>query len=286
MDSGILRPGLMLRLQQSAWIYTPPLLESKGCWSGSNRKCGLRRSVRSLPSIQARIDSERAVKIVERVFEDTSDGSMAYNRWTAARAEAEETGLSEKHGTALIYGDVDLPLLFQALDVAPIRSGDRVVDIGSGFGRVVLATACAYSGNEGARVHSVTGIEILPLLHNYAREMDGKMRDEVEDMAVTRFLLGDYRKDEEAQRAICEADVVFAFATTWPGEDGVATELAATLKACLKVGSRAVMVDTQMPNDEFQGKRFALERQFERDNEATGSSTVSVYRVARTAEDS
>lgn len=229
--------------------------------------------------MRAQVTGRRAIEVVEGVYEDTLDGAMAYHRWTAARAEAEETGLSATHGTALVYGDVDLGLMVRGMELAGVRDGDRVVDIGSGYGRVVNLCACAYDGTEGTRVHRVTGIEILPMLHMYARDMENKVRAEWKEMAETKFLLGDFRENEEAEKALREADVVFAFATTWPAVHGVATELAKRLRECLKVGARAVLVDTRLAGTEFDGKRFLLVGRFEKENAATGSSTVSVYRV-------
>lgn len=226
----------------------------------------------------------RALEVVERVYGDTSDGAMAYHRWTAARAEAEETGLREKHGTALVYGDVDLGLMLHGLWLAGVKDGDRLVDIGSGYGRVVLAAACTYDGGEGTRVQSVTGIEILPMLNEYARDMDRKIREQWPELPETSFVLGDFRTCEKAKNALQEADVVFAFATTWPAVDGVATELATALQERLKVGARAVLVDTRVSDAGFDGKRFVLLGRFEEENAATGSSTVSVYRVEREGE--
>lgn len=276
----------------AAWAVAPALRNVQPLLPTTRRRCATRGYYVSRRGVRAQANGIRAVEVVERVYEDTSDGAMAYHRWTAARAEAEETGLSEKHGTALVYGDVDLGLMLRGLGLAGVQNGDRVVDIGSGYGRVVLTAACAYDGGEGTRVQSVTGIErismpvtlcarvpsILPMLHEYAREMDRKIRDQWAELPETNFVLGDFRTCERGKHALQKADVVFAFATTWPAVDGVGTELGTALQESLKVGARAVLVDTRLPDAEFDGKRFVLGR-FEEENAATGSSTVSVYRV-------
>lgn len=145
---------------------------------------------------------------------------------------------------------------------------------------MVLAAACLRDGALAPRLGRVTGIEVLPLLHAYAEEKHGALcAARALAPAPCAFVLGDFASEPAALAAIASADAVFAFATTWDSCDGVLTTLSFTLARHLAVGAFAITVDKLLPELPAAGRRFRLLERFDGPNEATGESTVYVYRL-------
>lgn len=144
----------------------------------------------------------------------------------------------------------------------------------------MLAAACMRDRTGiGNAFERVSGIEILPLLHEYAEEKHRAVLKHWDGMLpVVKFMQCDY-SSTEAARVLRSADIVFAFATTWDSFDGELTQLSYTLCNTLRPGSLAIIVDKLLPELPSECRKFVRLLQMDGDNDGTGESTVHVYRV-------
>ena len=145
-------------------------------------------------------------------------------------------------GDEFTYGEFDISFLARLLDQAGAAAGDEFVDIGSGAGRVVLASALLHP--ELAQCH---GIEILPELHSLAisaRQNLDRLPPPLSEQPIApcEFSCFDVYS-EAAAEALSTADVLFSYSLTWARDaDGRLTALSNTLARLLKPGSRIITV--------------------------------------------
>lgn len=213
------------------------------------------------------------------MFGDESDG---YVRWCAAKNAATDTkytiatAANENSNNAdLTYGEVDVHLLEKSLRLAGVTDKSHVVDIGSGYGRAVLAAALLFP-----QIDKVTGIELLMPLYRGAIEYEsllrssGVLENDISNAEI-RWLNDDYRS-EKAQLILETADLALCFATTWGDLDNLKLpELSRILANKMAIGSRAIIVDKQL----CEGDGWRLLEQFDCVNTDTAESTVCVYKL-------
>lgn len=222
------------------------------------------------------------LRVIDEAYGDAHNAHMSTNRCIAARREGVQTGLLAELGQKLVYGDMDLQLLSRALQRIELRDGDSFVDVGSGYGRAVIAAACLYAGRNGVRIANSCGLEILPSLHECAVQKYGEIAETLGgDLAPCEFVLGDFYKNERAVQIVEQADCVFAFATTWDSVDDVLTTLAEYFVEHVKIGAYVLTVDKMLPTQGRNGKKFRFIEAIDGENEATGESTVHIYVVEK-----
>lgn len=122
----------------------------------------------------------------------------------------------QERNTSLVYGELPLQSLrkifatVSSLDKCKAALSGTFVDLGSGSGKVVLAAALLES------FHSVTGIEIVPELHDMATELqaswaDTDWADKEAWKPKMKFLCGDFIN--EHRDVWTGADLVLAHCT-------------------------------------------------------------------------
>lgn len=162
-----------------------------------------------------------------------------------------------------------------------VAAGERFVDIGSGCGRLAIAAAMVY---EWSCVH---GLELLSDLHCVAVESSAKLLRAAEDDETPIALCPLVFSHGEAETLLPELFapdeatpvVAFAYCTTWPSSGPFLTSLSATLGRTLPLGSRVVIVDKRLLDDDDQGEWAfrELREPIEAPNYATVSSVAHVY---------
>lgn len=103
----------------------------------------------------------------------------------AAACELSQIDRTVLHGDsviesiALTYGELLLSTWIQIMTehVKPAATGESFVDLGSGSGRIVLATAIAFP-----QVISCVGVELLPSLHQMATDAQSKLQQHTEQL--------------------------------------------------------------------------------------------------------
>lgn len=167
----------------------------------------------------------------------------AYRR--QAISEREVTLSHTSRHTELTYGEFDLPFFWELLQAAAPQPNERFVDVGSGCGRLVLASALAYDWEACA------GIELLGSLHEVAEQSHS---------ALLRASAGEAVRLSPCEFVCDEAEsglshlvkrngskvVVFIYASCWPSVGPYLTSLSQSLAAILPIGSRVVTVDKQV----------------------------------------
>jgi len=165
-----------------------------------------------------------------------------------------------RHGS-LTYGEITLKSLRKILDLSkrllvPCETGLTFIDLGSGFGRVVIATACT------GIFESVTGLEIVPGFHEsaiaalerlqahvfggFALMADTLSSDTPSDKVGTkvRFLEGDILECSEMWTS---ADFVYVCCTCF--DDALLAALAALVASRLKRGAVVATVSRKLPTN-------------------------------------
>ena len=213
------------------------------------------------------------------VFGDESDG---YARWCAARKVATDTAdlnttpnNNLNNGIDLTYGEIDIHLIDTALRRARVNDAHHLVDIGSGYGRALLAAALLFP-----HLDKLTGIELLGPLHRGSIEYERLLRysggdNKINEDVDISWVCDDYR-GEKAQSVLQTADLALCFATTWGDPSRLkVTELSRKLANNMAQGSRAVIVDKQL----CESDGWQLVDEFDSINKDTAESTVCVYQL-------
>jgi cyclopropane-fatty-acyl-phospholipid synthase len=167
------REAAMLSLLRTSWFRSLPTAEQ-------NSVAGARRNV------QAHYDLDT------RLFELFLDPSMSYS-------------------SAWFVGAGDLASAQQRkidsiLDLAHVREGTRLLDMGCGFGGLALRAAAG-------RGALVTGITLSEKQFSYADSAAGELRAQ----GQARFMLADYREHEGTYDSITSVEMIEAVGSAyWP----------------------------------------------------------------------
>ena len=187
--------------------------------------------------------------------------------------------------TALTYGEYNLDFFARLVDVAlggaslpgyaaddgtPV-AGKAFVDVGSGCGRLVFAASYLWP-----QLRSCVGIEKVRSLHELAVKAEAAGTPEME-AAPRTFLLGDANE----LLGTIDADVAFAYCSTWPSIGDELTTFSSMCGRHLRRGSRVVTTDRKLADDADGEYSFRLLEAFDGTNAETGgTSTGYVWEVA------
>lgn len=151
------------------------------------------------------------------------------------------------------------------------QKGEQFVDLGSGAGRLCLASALLYPSVWG----EVIGIELLAGLHDLA--IDARMKletlpasDEIR-IAPMDYSCQDIYSDESAA-TVRSGGVFSSFSVTWGREGDVLTELSAFLDAHAPAGARIITIDLKLAGG------FELQREVEGEQDEIGECIGYVYK--------
>ena len=177
--------------------------------------------------------------------------------------------------SSLTYGEYDLghfaALVDRALD-GKGQHGRTFVDVGSGCGRLVFAAAALWPA-----LACVAGVERIEEMHEMA--LAACERVTLPEPPTRRFFHGDVAHLLGAGGALADADVLFAYSSTWAGVGDVLTDFSATCGTLLRVGARVVTTDKRLVDDE--GWSFELLEAIQGQNRETGGSVGYVHEVTR-----
>jgi len=181
--------------------------------------------------------------------------------------------------TSLTYGEFDLSfyraLMESAMTTDRSPRPETIVDIGSGCGRLVLASAMLWP--EAARV---AGVEVVPALHSLA--VAAEQSDALPGSGPARELyLGDAADVLRVGAPLQDASLCFCYSTTHPSVGNVLTDLSELCGACLRTGTRVVTTDKLL--GEGESRAFKLVDALEGPNRETGGSVGYVWEVVRSA---
>ena len=178
--------------------------------------------------------------------------------------------------TALTYGEYNLEFFAGLVEAALGSSAadDVLVDVGSGCGRLVLASAVLWP-----ELRRVAGVEKVESLHSVALSASCAV-----DATVTsrcEFFCADAYDVLRPDGALDDASVLFAYSSTWPSAGDVLTEFSELCGLCLRPGSRVIVTDKRLASDARWGQ-FELIDAMEGPNEGTGGTSIGyVYQVTQ-----
>jgi len=197
----------------------------------------------------------------------------SFRRKAAAIKNAERSGRAADFN--LVYGEYDLDLFLRLLDAATPRPGDVFVDLGSGCGRLVLASWMLYPGWK-----KCVGVEIVQELHAESiskyESLLAILREKSipEPVAPVELMCGDFL--EGGPKA---ADILFCYCTTWDSAGPVLSTLSRHLVQTLSPGSRVITTDKKLAEVCDESNRgFELIAEIEGNNADTFFSSGYVWR--------
>lgn len=168
-------------------------------------------------------------------------GEVARKQQALKAKDAYQAGKNDRdvRDKTLSYAEVDLAWLATLLRQVDPQPGEVFLDLGSGMGKAVLGAAALYP-----QLKKCSGIEILPQLHSKAQGYGRKLRGG----AKTEFLCEDFVNIEspKVKAMIGEADIIFAFATSFASQSDTLTETSAVLAELAKPGARIVTLDRRV----------------------------------------
>ena len=176
--------------------------------------------------------------------------------------------------SALTYGEYDLGFFSEcverALEGAPATVPLTFVDVGSGVGRLTLAAALLWP----QRFKRCAGVERVASLHKLACDAERRAAELLPaDAPVRQFVCGDAAEALSPTGELADADVLFAYSSTWPSEGAGLSDFSAVCGTCLRVGSRVVTTDRQLCSVDGLW-RFELLDSLEGVNHETGGTSV------------
>lgn len=149
----------------------------------------------------------------------------------------------------LVYGELSIPTLATIFDAVGVYENEKFLDIGSGDGALVFATALLYEDIIMSR-----GVELVPELVERSQTYRLGFPENVDRV---EFHCGDiYDCDETLENMLKDTSLIVCFATTWSkgSPSRRLPKLSETLGIHLAPGSRVVIVDGKL--DEKDGLRW------------------------------
>lgn len=222
---------------------------------------------------------------VERVFPPTDYGQRLL---IGRRAQLGDGDMIYRPGliggdtvdSSLTYGEYDLDHFCALVDRALDAKADRAVtfvDVGSGVGRLVLAAAELWP-----QLTRCVGIERVEELHRVAVEAAESHRDAVPALARCSFFCCDAAEALTPGGPLADADVLFAYSSTWPAQGDLLTEFSAVCGR-LRVGTRIVTTDRRLCSAEGAW-RFELLDTITGPNRETGGTSIGfVHEVTQSS---
>jgi len=206
----------------------------------------------------------------------TADRDERYNLGRKAQGLDQSEALTNNDERLfLTYAEFPLQSLDEALDTV-VGSGARVVDLGSGCGRLAIYMALT---RDYKRVY---GLEISKLLHDEANKATERAEGDYKQLLDGRlsFQLG---AALDCKHVLKEADLVFCYSTAFEGAE-FSTKTSSLL---LSRSWRDLLWETCKPGctiittDKSLDKRFHLVKSFSVPNPEVLESTVYVHVVPK-----
>ena len=165
-----------------------------------------------------------------------------------------------------VYGELSIPTLATIFDAVGIHEKERFLDIGSGDGALVFATALLYD----EKIDRSRGIEIVPDLKDRSEEFKILFQKSLSSSSNTiidngddyvgscddkiEFHCGDVYHcdhDEKLKSMISDTTIAVCFATTWSRnyKGRKLPELSSVLGKYLEKGARVVMIDGKLDEE-------------------------------------
>ena len=250
-------------------------------------------------------------KLLARSFADKSNRFETAMRatsyklrdlWSAEGEEEEAYDMLAFLKQDLTYGEFDLASFEKLLAMVAPQEGEVFIDIGSGCGRLVCAAALLYP----SLARSV-GIELLEDLNEIAVERQKELAaaaaegDPPQLMAPCEFICDQYTdalprilapsadglaEASSAQALVGQSPptcVAFAYATSFTSFRGILPDLSEALGDSLPAGSRVIIVDRLLADDEAE--RWSFEEisilNVDNDNTYVGKSDAVIYKLRR-----
>lgn len=195
----------------------------------------------------------------------------------------------------LTYGEFELESFESLLAAAEPADGEVFIDVGSGCGRLVCAAAMLYTWSRTIGVEVLEPMDALATdLHKQLAAAVAASEDDV-TIAPCEFM---YTDAESALPRLFASPatpraVVFVYATCFTSMRSFLPALSEALGTSLPDGSRVIVVDRQLLNDEDmyedvgENARWSFEEQaqltVENRNTYVGESRAVVYTVRRNA---
>ena len=180
--------------------------------------------------------------------------------------------------SSLTYGEYDLDHFCALVDRALDGKADATfVDVGSGVGRLVLAAAEIWP-----QLTRCAGIERVSELHRIAVEATERHRDAVPALARCSFFCGDAAEALTPGGPLGDADVLFAYSSTWPAQGDLLTDFSAVCGR-LRVGTRVVTTDRRLCSVEGAWQFELLDTITGPNRETGGESIGFVHEVTQSA---
>ncbi|KAL1523454.1 hypothetical protein AB1Y20_018394 [Prymnesium parvum] len=181
----------------------------------------------------------------------------------------------------LTYGEFDLGFYAQLVDTALSTRGQEggvLVDVGSGCGRLVLASAVLWPG-----LRRVAGVEKVEPLHAIALAASQAVR--LPPGAPTaEFFCSDAHEALRAGGPLQDASILFAYSSTFPSCGDVMTDFSELCARCLRPGTLVIVTDKQLGS--IGDAEFKLLDAVEGRNAETGGASVGyIYQVIRSLRD-
>lgn len=182
---------------------------------------------------------------------------------------------------ALTYGEYDICLFASLVDRALCARSDGAagatfVDVGSGCGRLVLAASVLWPS-----LARCAGVERVAQLHQLAIEAIGSADGVLG--APCSFYCGDAATYLGERGELAQADVLFAYSSTWPSEGELLSDFSATCGTHLRRGALVVTTDKKLAS--VPGLwNFRLVDKVEGFNRETGGNSVGfIWEVVQSA---
>ena len=187
---------------------------------------GQPRSARNSPA-QARRNVAAHYDLSNEMFAEFLDETMTYSSALFDQLPASRTSLA----------DAQRRKINRLLDAARVRSGSRVLEIGTGWGEL-----CVQAAARGATVHSIT-LSAEQRVHALQRVAAAGMSDRV------RIDLADYRELQGRYDAVVSVEMVEAVGySLWP-------DYFRTLDSLVTPGGRVAIQAITMPHDRMLASR-------------------------------
>lgn len=184
--------------------------------------------------------------------------------------------------SSLTYGEYNLDFFAECMECAleglqnPARQLS-FVDVGSGVGRLVLASSLLWP----ERFACCAGVEKVSELHELACDAEARMHVSMPHGAPPRkFICGDAADVLTEDGPLADADLLFAYSSTWPSEGDELSDFSVVCGTHLREGTRVITTDRRLCTVEGLW-RFDVLATLEGPNRETGGTSIGYVQEVR-----
>lgn len=177
------------------------------------------------------MNTEEVTKIIDDLYTD-------YDAWSISSAQED---VLPSFNRALVYDESDIPSFAHALEIAKPTPDDIFYDLGSAFGKKVIAAGLLY------KLKKSVGIEIQPLYHSIAETVSEACQSIYAPETPMEFYNCDYYSVDFSEATIVHLSIVPAMAMFQ-----LSGELGKKLQQ-LRIGARFILTElpAEIPNFRF-----------------------------------